>query len=76
MRGAAARNRQAAARQTPQILQIAAEALFSAVVGQALDAKAQLMNHQAGCMQAVTTLLKPDNTLVSSRTVTPALSPP
>ena len=34
------------------------------------------MNHQAGWLQAVTTLLKPYNTLVSSRTFTPALSPP
>jgi len=50
--------------------------LFSAAVGQALDAIAQLMNHQAGWLQAVTTLLKPDNTLVSSRTVTPRASPP
>ena len=65
-----------AARQTPQILQIAAEALFSAAVGQALDAKAQLMNQQAVCLQAVTTLLKPDNTLVWSRTFTPRASPP
>ena len=65
----------AAAPQTPQVLQIAAEALFPAAVGHALDAKAQLMNHQAGWLQAVTTLLKPHNTLVSSRTFTPRASP-
>jgi len=54
-------------------MQIAAEALFSAAVGQALDAKAQLMNHHPGWLQAITTLLKSDNTLVSSRTFTPAV---
>ena len=42
----------------PQVLLITTEALFSAAVGQALDALAQVMNHQAGCLQAVTTLLK------------------
>ena len=42
----------------PQILLITTEALFSAAVGQALDALAQVMNHQAGWLQAVTTLFK------------------
>jgi len=41
-----------------QVLLITTEALFSAAVGQALDALAQVVNHQAGCLQAITTLLK------------------
>lgn len=56
------------------ILQISTEELFSAAVGQAPDAKTQLMNHLDGFLQVVTTLFKPDHTLVSSKTFTPVLS--